>query len=128
MSIAIGRIPPAETARADARRSSNDASYGAHSSPLTRARIGGLMSLVDRGPLTIAAERDLVVRVRTGSVWSGQPGDGQYWLVRADECFTAHRIGPFVIRAVARSEIEIDLPPLDEDRLSPGLEPVSIAL
>lgn len=126
MSIAMARIPLAEPPRANARKSSNDATHGAVSAPLTRTQIGGRLSLVDRGPLAIAAEHGLVVRVRTGSVWSSQPGDHQYWLVRADESFVAQRTGLLVMRAVERSEIEIDWPPLDADRLSPGLEPVSI--
>jgi hypothetical protein len=125
MSIAIARIPFAETPRANARKSSNDAACGAASTALTRAQIGGRLSLVDRGPLVIAAERGLVLHVRIGSIWSGQPGDGQYWLVRADECFTARRTGPLAVRAVERSEIEIDWP-LNWERLSPGLEPISI--
>lgn len=128
MSIAIARIPFAQTPRANARASGNDAAYGADCAPLTRAEIGGRLSLVDRGPLTIAAERGLVVRVRTGSAWSSQPGDGQYWLVRAGEHFVAHRTGMLVVRAAARSEVEIEWPPLSAERLSPGLEPISIVL
>jgi hypothetical protein len=128
MSIAIARIAVAEAPRANTRTPGNDAYYGAYRTPLTRAAIGGRMSLVDRGPLTIAAERGLIVRVRAGSIWSSQPGDGQYWLVRSGECFTAHRTGLLVVRAVERSEIEIAWPPLDSERLSPGLEPVSIVL
>jgi hypothetical protein len=46
--------------------------------------------------------------------------------VRAGEGFTAHRAGWLVVRAVERSEIEIEWPRLDAERLSPGLEPVSI--
>ena len=126
MSTAIARIPFAETPRADARPSSNDAACGSDSTPLTRARIGSRLSLVDRGPLTIAADRGLVVRVRTGSLWSSQPGDGEYWLVRAGESFAARRSGLLVVRAIERSEIEIDWPPPGNERLSPGLEPISI--
>jgi hypothetical protein len=126
MSRAIARFQFAETPRANARNSSNDAAHGAVSAPLTRTQIGGRLSLVDRGPLAIAAEHGLVVRIRTGSVWTSQPGDGQYWLVRTGEGFTAHRAGPLVVRAVERSEIEIVWPRLDAERLSPGLEPVSI--
>jgi hypothetical protein len=126
MSIAIARIPFAQTPRADARASSNDAACGWDSTPLTRARIGSRLSLVDRGPLTIAADLGLVVRVRAGSIWSGQPGDGEYWLVRAGESFAARRTGLLVVRAVERSEIEMVWPPLGDERLSPGLEPISI--
>jgi hypothetical protein len=126
MSIAIARIPFAETPRADARTSSNDAACGSDSTPLTRAQIGSRLSLVDRGPLTIAADQGLVVRVRAGSIWSSQPGDGEYWLVRAGESFAARRTGLLVVRAVERSEIEMAWPPLGDERLSPGLEPISI--
>jgi hypothetical protein len=126
MSIAIARTQFAETPRASARTSGNDAAPGAVSAPLTRTQISGRLSLVERGPIAIAAEHGLVVRVRTGSVWTGQPGHGQHRLVRAGEGFTAHRAGWLVVRAVERSEIEIEWPQLDAERLSPGLEPVSI--
>jgi len=126
MSTAIARIPFAATPRADARTSGNDAAFGSDSTPLTRARIGSRFLLVDRGALTIAADRGLVVRVRTGSIWSSQPGDGEYRLARAGECFAARRTGWLVVRAVERSEIEIELPPPGDERLAPGLEPTSI--
>jgi len=126
MSDTIARIPFAEAPRANAHTSSNDAAGGSDSTPLTRARIGSRLSLVDRGALTIAADRGLVVRVRAGSIWSRQPGDGEYWLVRAGESFAAHRTGLLVVRAVERSEIEIAWPPLGNERLSPGFEPISI--
>jgi hypothetical protein len=126
MSIAVARIQFPETPRANARKSINDTAHGAVSAPLTRTQIGGRLSLVDRGSIAIAAEHGLIVRVRTGSVWTGQPGHGQHRLVRAGEGFTAHRAGWLVVRAVERSEIEIEWPRLDAERLSPGLEPVSI--
>lgn len=126
MSTAITRIPFADTPRANARTSSNDAACGSDSAPLTRARIGSRFLLVDRDPLTIAADRGLVVRVRSGSIWSSQPGDGEYWLVRAGERFAARRTGWLIVRAVERSEIEIELPPPGDERLAPGLEPISI--
>jgi hypothetical protein len=126
MSTAIARIPFAEAPRANAHTSSNDAACGSDSTPLTRTRIGSRLSLVDRGALTIAADRGLVVRVRTGSIWSSQSGDGEYWLVRAGESIAARRAGLFVVCATARSEIEIDWPPSGNERLSPGLEPISI--
>ena len=126
MSIAIACIPFAETQRADARTSGNGAACGSDSTPLTRAQVGSRLSLVGRDPLTIEADRGLVVRVRIGSIWSSQPGDGEYWLVHAGECFTARRTGWLVVRAVERSEIEIDLPPFGDERLAPGLEPISI--
>jgi hypothetical protein len=126
MSTAFTCIFFADTPRANARASSNDAACGSESTPLTRAWIGSRHSLVDRGPLTIAADRGLVVRVCTGSIWSSQPGDGEYWLVRAGESFAARRTGLLVVRAIERSEIEIDWPSLGNERLSPGLEPISI--
>ena len=128
MRTAIARIPFAETPRADARTSSTDAACGSDCTPLTRARVGSRLSLVDRDPLTIEADRGLIVRVRSGSIWASQPGDGECWLARAGECFAARRTGWLVVRAVERSEIEIELPPLGDERLAPGLEPVSIVL
>ena len=126
MSTAIARLPCAATPRADARTSGNDAVCGSDSTPLTRARIGSRFLLVDRDPLTIAADRGLIVRVRSGSIWASQPGDGEYRLARAGECFAARRTGWLVVRAVERSEIEMAWPPLGDERLSPGLEPISI--
>jgi hypothetical protein len=126
MSITIARFPFAETPHADSRASSNDAACGSDSTPLTRARIGSRLSLVDRDPLTIEADRGLIVRVRSGSIWASQPGDGECRLARAGECFAARRTGWLVVRAVERSEIEIELPPPGDERLAPGLEPISI--
>jgi hypothetical protein len=126
MSIVIARIPFAETPRANARTSNDDDASGSDCTPRTRAWLGSRLSLVDRDPLTIAADRGLVVRVRSGSIWSSQPGDGEYRLVRAGECCTARRTGWLVVRAVERSEIEIELPPLGDERLAPGLEPITI--
>jgi hypothetical protein len=127
MNTAVALASLAATPRPRARTSDNDSSFGAHGTPHTRARIGGRMSLVDRGPLTISAEHGLVLRVRIGAIWCSQPGDGQYWLVRAGDRFTAHRTGPLVVRAVERNEIEVEWPPLADERLSPGLEPVTLA-
>lgn len=127
MNTAVALASLAATPRPHARTSDNDASFGAHGTPHTRARIAGRMSLVDRGPLTISAARGLVVRVRIGAIWCSQAGDGQYWRVRAGERFTAHRTGALVVRAVERNEIEVEWPPLDSERLSPGLEPVTLA-
>lgn len=126
MSTAIARIPFAATPRADAGTSGNDAVCGSNSTPLIRARIGSRFVLADRDPLTIAADRGLIVRVRSGSIWASQPGDGEYRLARAGECFAARRTGWLVVRAVERSEIEIELPPPGDERLAPGLEPISI--
>lgn len=126
MSIAIARIPFAETPCVNARPSGDDDACGSDGSPLTRTGIGNRFSLVERDPLTIAADRGLVVRVRSGSIWSSQPGDGECWLVRAGECFAARRTGWLVVRAVERSEIEIELPQPGDERLTPGLEPISI--
>ncbi len=126
MSIANARIPFAEAPPANASGSGNDAARGKVSAPLTRTQIGGRLALVDREPLAIGAERGLAIRVRAGSVWTSQPGDGRYGLVRAGEGFTAHRTGPLVVRAAERSEIEVEWPQPNAERLSPGLEPVSI--
>jgi hypothetical protein len=126
MSIATARIPFAETPCANSRASGDDDACGSDGSPLARARIRNRFSLVERDPLTIAADRGLVVRVCSGSIWSSLPGDTACWLVRAGECFAARRTGWLVVRALERSEIEIELPQSGDERLTPGLEPISI--
>jgi hypothetical protein len=123
MHTATARPRPAPKSDARARAATNDEFFGAL---LTRAQIGGRLSLVDRRPLEIAAERGLIVRVATGSVWSGQSSDPQYRLVSAGECFVADRAGSLTVRTLDRGEIEIDWPPLAAERLSPGLEPISL--
>jgi hypothetical protein len=94
---------------------------------LTRAQIVGRLSLVERGTLTLAAERGLTVHVRTGSLWIADAADGRYRQVRAGECFAALRDGRLAMRADTRSEIEIDWPQPAAERLSPGLEPLTLA-
>lgn len=126
MSTAIARIPFAERPRTDARTSSDGAACCSDRTPLTRTRVGSRLSLVDRDPLTIEACRGLIVRVRSGSIWASQPGDRECWLARAGECIAVPRTGWLVVRAVERSEIELELPPPGGERLAPGLEPISI--
>jgi hypothetical protein len=94
--------------------------------PLRRPQIGGRLSLVDRGPLAIAAEQDLIVYVCTGAVWATPPDGAQSRLVRAGEFVIADRAGPLVVRAVERGEVELVWPLPANERLSPGLEPISI--
>jgi hypothetical protein len=126
MHIAIARRRFDDAPRSRPATSANDARFRAKDAPLSRAQIGGRLSLVDRVPLTIAAEQDLIVYVHIGSVWATQRGDRQSWLARAGECFIADRTGPLVVRAVERAELEVLWPLLSNERLSPGLEPLSI--
>ena len=93
---------------------------------LTRAQIAGRFSLLEHSPLAIVAERGLTVRVHTGHLWMAQAHDGHYREVRAGERFAVQRDGQLVMRAGTRSELEIEWPAPDTERLFPGLEPLTL--
>jgi hypothetical protein len=128
MNIAVAHDSFDKAPRTRFAPSGNDASFGAEDKPLTRAQIDGRFSLVDRGPLAIAAERGAIVCARSGSIWVTQPGDRQYWLVRANERFVAGRTGLLVVRGAERAELDIHWPAPALERLSPGLEPIAVVL
>lgn len=95
--------------------------------PLTRSLTGGRFSLFGSGHVAVAATPGLVVRARSGALWITQERDWRDHLVAAGGCFVADRAGLLVVSALARSEVELVWPPHDDERLSPGLEPVEIA-
>ncbi|MDH5220579.1 MAG: hypothetical protein OEW94_05035 [Betaproteobacteria bacterium] len=95
---------------------------------LTRAHIAGRLSIVERGTLTLAAKGGLTVHVRSGTVGFARPRDGRlYRQVRAGESYFAQGSGRLTMRADVRSEIEIDWADAGAERLSPALEPVTLA-
>ena len=96
-------------------------------SSLPRAQIAGRLSLVERCSLTLTAKQGLTVHVRAGSIWIAEAGDGHpYRQLRAGERYAAQRDGRLRLRADARNEIEIDWPQAATERLSPGLEPLTL--
>ncbi|MFO1362241.1 MAG: hypothetical protein U1F45_07145 [Burkholderiales bacterium] len=126
MSVTIARVPVAEPPCVNACAPRGGDARSSDGSLLPRTRIGHRFSLVEHDPLTIAAEPGLIVRVRSGSIWGSQPGDGECCLARAGESLAARRSGWLVVHAVGRSEIEIELPQPGDERPSPGLEPITI--
>jgi hypothetical protein len=95
---------------------------------LTRALIAGRLSILARRTLTVAAKAGLTVHVRSGSVWFARPRDGRLARqVRAGGSYVAQGRGQLRMRADLRSEIEIDWADTGAERLSPGLEPVTLA-
>ena len=67
---------------------------------LSRAQIAGRLSLVEHSALTVTAKQGLTVYVRAGSIWIAE----------------------------ARNEIEIDWLQPATERLSPGLEPLTLTV
>lgn len=94
---------------------------------LTRAQIAGRLSLVERGTLTLAARGGLTVHVRNGCIWAAVAPDCQYSEVRAGGRYAASGGERLYLRADARSEIEIDWHAPEAERLSPGLEPLTVS-
>jgi len=99
----------------------------AQHTPLDRSLTGGRFSLIGNGAVTIATVPGLAVQARSGMLWITQEGDQDDHLAAAGERFVADRYGSLVISAFARSELELEWPARDHDRLSPGLEPVAVA-
>jgi hypothetical protein len=95
---------------------------------LARAQIAGRLSIVERGTLTLAAKKGLTVHVRAGSIWIAHALDDRSRQVRAGESFAARRDGRLLLHAETRNEIEIDWPQPATERLSPGLEPLTLSL
>jgi len=87
---------------------------------LTKAQIAGRLSLVDRRPIVIAAERGLAVRVRSGALWITHNREDT--IIGAGDRFVADRPGPVVLSALETTELRIDWPSREDERLSPGLE------
>lgn len=94
----------------------------AASAPLTETEIAGSLSLIDRRPLTIAAERGLVVRVRSGSLRVAQRVGGEAGVVGAGERFIAECSAALFVAALETTELRIEWPLRAVERLSPGLE------
>ena len=96
---------------------------------LSRAQIAGRLSLVEHSALTVTAKQGLTVYVRAGSIWIAEARDGhRYRQVRAGERYAARRDGRLRLRADARNEIEIDWLQPATERLSPGLEPLTLTV
>lgn len=94
--------------------------------PLTRSLTDGRFALGGSGLVTVAAVPGLAVRARSGSLWITQKNDPRDYLLLAGERFVADRQGLLVVSAFERSELELEWPSDDPDRLSPGLEPLEI--
>ncbi|HJS36728.1 MAG TPA: DUF2917 domain-containing protein [Burkholderiales bacterium] len=93
-----------------------------------RAQIAGRLSIVERGTLSLTAMTGLTVHVRAGSIWIAHAPDERSQRLRAGESFAARRDGCLVLHAESRNEIEIDWPEPATERLSPGLESLTLAL
>lgn len=94
---------------------------------LSRSQIAGRLSLVERGTLTLAAGKGLTVHVRTGSVRVAPAPGREYRELRPGEHYAAGRDERLVLSADVRSEIEIDWQAPEAERLSPGLEPLTLS-
>ncbi|MCL4798948.1 MAG: hypothetical protein KJ025_05130 [Burkholderiales bacterium] len=105
------------------RASSTHTATRASGRLLTKAQIAGRLSLFDRRPIVIAAERGLAVHVRSGALWIAHNREDS--IVGAGEWFVAERSGPVVVSALEITELDIVWP--DDERLSPGLEPALVA-
>jgi hypothetical protein len=97
------------------------APHGLGDGSLTRAQIAGRLSLFADSALTVEAERGLTVRVHRGQLWIGETHDGAYRHVHAGESYAADHDGQLVLRADARSELEVAWPATIPPRLSSRL-------
>ncbi len=127
MTIAIAARHIERSSLSSDRAARKAAYYAARNVPLTRMQIAGRLSMLDNGPVTIAAVRGLVVRVRTGALWITQYKDTGDHVLRAGESFSVDRAGPLVLQPLGGTELVIDWPARESERLSPGLEPIELA-
>lgn len=86
----------------------------------------GPIALAGSGRVQVEAEPGLVLHVRTGSVAVSRAYDPREYYVRAGRNFVAERSGPIVIEAFTPAELSLDWPADCGERLSPGLEPLSL--
>lgn len=78
--------------------------------PHTVQDITGPFSLVDNGPIDIAAVPGLVIDVRKGSLWAKYSGDKKHNFVHAGERFVSERVGTLTISTAKRSELQLVWP------------------
>jgi len=127
MDMAIAPDAVTDPPATHRHRPGPEASRSADDIALKREQISGCLSFVDCGPLAIDAQHGLWLRVRSGLLWVAQGGDGPRRPLREGEHFFAARDGRLLVRAIPRTEIEIDWPPLVAKRLPRGLEAVTLA-
>ncbi|MCZ7566099.1 MAG: hypothetical protein M5U08_21830 [Burkholderiales bacterium] len=123
IALAVDRVAGAGPLRRHASRTHTAARTSGRL--LTKAQIGGRLSLVDQRPIVLAAERGLAVHARSGALWIVHHREDT--IIGAGERFVAERSGPVVISALEVSEVNIVWPVRDAERLSPGLEPANLA-
>lgn len=98
---------------------------GIHASCLEAQSLAGPFSLIGQGPLQVEASPGLVVHVQAGSLAISRAYDAREYFVRAGKHFIAERAGPMAMEPLGRTELRLEWP-ADNDRLSPGLEPLGV--
>ena len=89
--------------------------------------VAGRFSLLAWRSVSIRAQPGLVVYVRGGVVRVREGGKGSPRIVGAGACFAAHRHGRLQLSAcTTNAELAIEWPGARLERLSPGLEPVTM--
>jgi len=88
--------------------------------------IAGPFSLIGREPMQVDVTPGTVVQVRAGAVSISRAHDPREYFVRAGARFVAERTGRIVLEPLGRAELRIEWPAADDERLSPGLEPVDL--
>jgi len=93
---------------------------------LNARTLGGPFSLIGRGPVKVQALPGLVVQVRSGALAIRRAHDLREYFVRAGNRFVAERTGELVLEPLGRAELRLEWPEEDDERLSPGLEPLEL--
>lgn len=91
---------------------------------LNAETVAGSFSLIGRGPVKVQALPGLVVQVRSGALAIRRAHDPREYLVRAGHRFVSERAGEMLIEPLGRAELRLEWPDAEDERLSPGLEPL----
>lgn len=95
-------------------------------SVLTRKQIDAGFTLLAWRSLTVAAETGLAVHVRNGAVRVRESGSRAPQIVESGARFVARRDGLLELKAHTHAELHLEWPEDRLERLSPGLEPISM--
>jgi hypothetical protein len=96
-------------------------------SVLAASEVAGAFSLLAWRSVSVAAEPGLMLRVQ-GGVLRLRAGDGgAHRILGTGDCFVGRRAELIDLKAYTNTELRIEWPCAQDERLSPGLEPIDWA-
>jgi hypothetical protein len=94
-------------------------------SVLAASEVAGAFSLLAWRSVSVAAEPGLMVRVQGGVLRLRAGKGGAPRILGAGDCFVGRHAELINLKAYTNTELRIEWPGAQGERLSPGLEPVS---